>query len=85
MELADVVDARYGGKALGLAELSGRGYAVPDAFVIAHADPEALPAGLEERYARLVADGTVGTVAVRSSASGEDGAESSARPSALPP
>ncbi|WP_134738976.1 PEP/pyruvate-binding domain-containing protein [Nocardioides sp. 503] len=76
VELSAVTDARYGGKALGLAELSAHGYAVPAAFVIARADPEALPAGLEERYAGLVA-GTVGTVAVRSSASGEDGAESS--------
>lgn len=77
VELADVVDARYGGKALGLAELSAAGFAVPAAFVIANADPAALPADLPDRYARLVADGTVKTVAVRSSAAGEDGAESS--------
>ncbi len=77
VELSDVVDARYGGKALGLAELAGAGFAVPAAFVIANADPDALPADLADRYARLVADGTVRTVAVRSSAAGEDGAESS--------
>jgi len=77
VELSDVIDGRYGGKALGLAELSEAGFAVPAAFVIANADPDALPAGLTERYARLVAAGSGGTVAVRSSASGEDGIESS--------
>ena len=41
VELADVVDARYGGKALGLAELEAAGFAVPSAFVIADADPDA--------------------------------------------
>ncbi|MDP2774264.1 MAG: PEP/pyruvate-binding domain-containing protein, partial [Nocardioides sp.] len=76
VELSDVNDARFGGKALGLAELSGRGFEVPAAFVIAHADPDALPPGLEERYGELVAAGA-GAVAVRSSAAGEDGAESS--------
>ncbi|WP_028645128.1 PEP/pyruvate-binding domain-containing protein [Nocardioides sp. URHA0020] len=77
VELSDVVDARYGGKALGLAELSAAGFAVPAAFVIANADADALPADLPERFARLVADGTVATVAVRSSAAGEDGVDSS--------
>ena len=77
MELPDVVDARYGGKALGLAELSAAGFAMPAAFVIANADPEALPAQLPQRYAELVAAGTVTRVAVRSSAAGEDGIESS--------
>lgn len=75
VELSDVVDARYGGKALGLAELAAAGFDVPAAFVIADADPDALPADLAERYARLAAGG--GSVAVRSSAAGEDGAESS--------
>jgi phosphohistidine swiveling domain-containing protein len=77
VELSDVVDGRYGGKALGLAELSAAGFAVPAAFVIANADPEALPDGLADRFARMAADGIAGTVAVRSSAAGEDGAESS--------
>ncbi len=77
VELSDVVDARYGGKALGLAELSAAGFAVPSAFVVANADPDALPADLRERYDRLVAAGAVAAVAVRSSAAGEDGAESS--------
>lgn len=77
VELADVVDARYGGKAHGLAELARAGFSVPAAFVIADVDPDALPPGLEERHARLVAAGTGAAVAVRSSATGEDGAESS--------
>ena len=71
------MDARFGGKALGLAELSAAGFAVPAAFVIANADPDALPVDLQDRYARLVAASSVGTVAVRSSAAGEDGVESS--------
>ncbi len=75
VELSDLVDARYGGKALGLAGLAAAGFDVPAAFVIADADPDALPDGLAERYARLAADGA--SVAVRSSAAGEDGAESS--------
>jgi phosphohistidine swiveling domain-containing protein len=77
IELPAIVDARYGGKALGLAQLSAAGFSVPAAFVIADAEPDALPAGLRERYDRLVDAGTVGTVAVRSSAAGEDGDESS--------
>ncbi|MEN8706658.1 MAG: PEP/pyruvate-binding domain-containing protein [Nocardioides marinisabuli] len=77
VELSDLVDARYGGKALGLAELAAAGFDVPAAFVIADADPDALPADLAERYARLAPPGSGTTVAVRSSAAGEDGAESS--------
>ena len=75
VELSDIVDARYGGKALGLAELVRAGFDVPAGFVIADADPGALPEGLQERYAALAASGA--SVAVRSSAAGEDGAESS--------
>ncbi|WP_211359829.1 PEP/pyruvate-binding domain-containing protein [Actinocorallia herbida] len=75
VELSDIVDARYGGKALGLAELAAAGFAVPAAFVIADADAAGLPDGLEARHARL-AD-SARTVAVRSSAAGEDGAENS--------
>ncbi len=75
VELSDVVDARYGGKALGLAELAAAGFDVPAAFVLADADPAALPADLPERYARLAAGDR--RVAVRSSAAGEDGIESS--------
>ncbi|MEO5876751.1 MAG: PEP/pyruvate-binding domain-containing protein [Streptosporangiaceae bacterium] len=72
VELSDVIDARYGGKALGLAELSAAGFSVPAAFVIANADAVGLPAGLQARYTHMA-----GSVAVRSSASGEDGLESS--------
>ena len=39
VELSDVTDARYGGKALGLAELSSRGFEVPAAFVMLEALP----------------------------------------------
>ncbi|MEO3788043.1 PEP/pyruvate-binding domain-containing protein [Actinocorallia sp. B10E7] len=75
VELSDVIDARYGGKALGLAKLAAAGFPVPAAFVIANADAVDLPAGLEARYTRMTVSG--GAVAVRSSASGEDGAVSS--------
>lgn len=72
VELADVTDARYGGKALGLAELASAGFRVPAAFVIPDADPDALPDGLRERLGSMS-----GRLAVRSSATGEDGAEAS--------
>ncbi|WP_329092269.1 PEP-utilizing enzyme [Actinomadura citrea] len=75
VELSDVIDARYGGKALGLATLAAAGFSVPAAFVIANADAAALPSGLEARYALMAGSGKA--VAVRSSASGEDGVESS--------
>ncbi|MCZ4499705.1 MAG: Phosphoenolpyruvate synthase / pyruvate phosphate dikinase [Marmoricola sp.] len=75
VELSEITDPRYGGKAHGLAELVGRGFAVPAAFVIADAD-QGLPDGLEARWAALSGDGAK-QVAVRSSATGEDGAESS--------
>src|SRR5690606_20340371 len=71
-ELVDVTDARYGGKALGLAELAAAGFRVPAAFVIADADPDALPAGLRGRLEAMP-----GPLAVRSSATGEDGATTS--------
>ncbi|MCX6398202.1 MAG: PEP-utilizing enzyme [Propionibacteriales bacterium] len=74
VELSDIVDARYGGKAFGLAELVAAGFTVPAAFVIAEADPDALPDGLRARFEALAAGGAV---AVRSSASGEDGVASS--------
>lgn len=76
VELHDIEDGRYGGKALGLAELTAAGFSVPSAFVIADADPNALPAGLHDRWDQLSRNGSA-SVAVRSSAAGEDGAESS--------
>ncbi|MFI0350152.1 PEP/pyruvate-binding domain-containing protein [Actinomadura sp. 9N407] len=77
VELSDVIDARYGGKALGLAELAAAGFPVPAAFVIANAAAGVLPVELEARYARMAASAETGAVAVRSSAAGEDGLESS--------
>lgn len=77
VELSDVTDARYGGKALGLAELVAAGFRVPSAFVIANADPDTLPEGLQARYRELVGESSGTAVAVRSSAAGEDGAASS--------
>jgi phosphohistidine swiveling domain-containing protein len=76
VELRDIEDGRYGGKALGLAELAAAGFSVPAAFVIANADPDALPPGLYDRWELLRAAGNT-SVAVRSSAAGEDGVESS--------
>lgn len=75
VELSAITDARYGGKAHGLAQLVARGFTVPAAFVIADADA-GLPEGLVERWAALSGDGAK-QVAVRSSATGEDGAASS--------
>lgn len=72
VELSTITDARYGGKALGLAELAAAGFSVPTAFVIADADPDALPEAVRDRLAAIP-----GRVAVRSSATGEDGAEAS--------
>lgn len=80
IELPDVADARYGGKAWGLATLAASGFSVPAAFVLTNADPHDLPAGLGARYAQMSAAGDAAgdaAVAVRSSAAGEDGAESS--------
>ena len=72
VELGSIEDARYGGKAWGLARLERAGFRVPPAFVLADVDPDDLPAGLRERL-----DAIPGRVAVRSSATGEDGAAAS--------
>jgi pyruvate,water dikinase len=72
IEFDEIVDDRFGGKALGLAELARRGFAVPTGFVIAHASRHPLPATVTDRFARMQ-----GRVAVRSSATGEDGTEQS--------
>ncbi|MGZ4917669.1 MAG: PEP/pyruvate-binding domain-containing protein, partial [Halobacteriota archaeon] len=58
-----------GGKAEGLATLIALGLPVPDGFVILNPTPHALPDDLEQAYGRLGR----GRVAVRSSASDEDG------------
>lgn len=72
IEFDDVVDDRFGGKAMGLAELARLGLAVPMGFVISGASLGPLPDSVTERFATML-----GPVAVRSSATGEDGAEQS--------
>lgn len=67
--LAQARGALAGGKAEGLARLLALGLPVPDGFVILHATQEALPEDLEAAYDRMGR----GRVAVRSSASDEDG------------
>lgn len=67
--IAEAVGVGAGGKAEGLARLAALGIAVPDAFVILDATPDALPDDLEAAYDRIGR----GRVAVRSSASDEDG------------
>lgn len=71
-DLADVADNSFGGKAFGLAELIRLGMPVPSGFVIGHATAGALGADVIERFSRMQAAGST-PVAVRSSASGEDG------------
>jgi len=63
---------RVGGKAAQLAQLARIGLRVPQGFVIVGASPGNLPLELDEHSSRLG-----GTVAVRSSALGEDSAEAS--------
>ncbi|MGZ4901678.1 MAG: PEP/pyruvate-binding domain-containing protein, partial [Halobacteriota archaeon] len=67
--LADVDGTGAGGKAEGLATLTALGLPVPDGFVILNPTPNSLPDDLEQAYDRLGR----GRVAVRSSASDEDG------------
>ena len=76
IEFDEIVDDRFGGKALGLAELTRLGYAVPTGFVIAQASLSPLPDAVTDRFARMQETGA-SPVAVRSSATGEDGAEQS--------
>src|SRR6478672_7398964 len=76
IEFDEIVDDRFGGKALGLAELTRLGYAVPTGFVIGQASLSPLPDAVTDRFARMQETGG-SPVAVRSSATGEDGAEQS--------
>lgn len=76
VDLADVLDDSFGGKALGLAELTRLGLPVPPGFVIADASGTSLGDAVAERFSRMRAAGQT-PVAVRSSAAGEDGAEHS--------
>ncbi|OYN77095.1 PEP/pyruvate-binding domain-containing protein [Mycolicibacterium sphagni] len=76
IEFDEITDDRYGGKAQGLAELSRLGLSVPTGFVIAHATALPLSDAVTARFAQMQATGA-SPVAVRSSATGEDGAEHS--------
>lgn len=76
IEFTDVVDDRFGGKALGLAELTRLGLPVPTGFVIPRASQEFLPGAVMDRFAEMQATGA-SPVAVRSSATGEDGTDHS--------
>lgn len=70
----DQIDQQaVGGKAHGLARLTRLGLNVPAAFVIPDAEVDQFPVDLEAHYQAIGG----GKVAVRSSAIGEDGAESS--------
>lgn len=76
VDLGDVVDDSFGGKALGLAELIRLGVPVPGGFVISHASTSGLTDAAIERFSRMQAAGAT-PVAVRSSAAGEDGTDQS--------
>ncbi|MFC9877222.1 PEP/pyruvate-binding domain-containing protein [Nocardia salmonicida] len=75
IEFDQVVDDSYGGKAAGLAELRRLGLAVPVGFVIADASAQDGIDAVTERFSELAAGAT--SVAVRSSAVGEDGDDQS--------
>ena len=76
VDVGDVVDDSFGGKALGLGELIRLGVPVPTGFVIPHASTTGLTEAAIARFSRMKAAGST-PVAVRSSAAGEDGAEQS--------
>ena len=73
LPLAIITGQPVGGKAAGLARLIDMGLRVPEGFVVVGARPDLLPDGLGEAYLALGG----GPVAVRSSALGEDGRETS--------
>lgn len=73
LTLQQITDQAVGGKASGLAELTRHGLNVPPAFVIVSASAEHFPEDLEAHYESIGG----GKVAVRSSAIGEDGEDSS--------
>src|SRR4051794_16313888 len=76
IEFDEITDDRFGGKAFGLAELTRLGLSVPTGFVVAHATAADLPDAVTDRFTQLRST-TASPVAVRSSATGEDGAEQS--------
>ncbi len=69
----DITDQSVGGKAWGLAQLQRMGLNVPSGFVICHAQAGTYPEDLVVRCESLGTD----PLAVRSSAQGEDGADTS--------
>jgi phosphohistidine swiveling domain-containing protein len=69
--IADADGVGAGGKAEGLARILRVGLPVPDGFVIVGATPKSLPDDLERAYRNIGG----GRVAVRSSASDEDGTD----------
>lgn len=69
--LTAVADANLGGKAYGLSRLLKMNLSVPPAFIIQNARIGDYPEDLDEHFESLAAD----AVAVRSSATGEDGIE----------
>lgn len=71
--LRDITDLSAGGKAYGLARLCAMKLAVPPAFVLRNASANEFPDDLEQHYREL----GKASVAVRSSALGEDGGEAS--------
>ena len=73
LTLAQITDQDVGGKASGLAALERLGLNVPPAFVIVGASESQMPPDLEAQYQAIGG----GPVAVRSSALGEDGEDSS--------
>ncbi len=73
LTLKEISNQAVGGKARGLAELIRQGLNVPPAFVIPNAKANQHPDDLDEHYQAIGG----GLVAVRSSAIGEDGDESS--------
>ena len=73
VQLDAISDASLGGKALGLARLTAMGLAVPPAVVLRNASASVFPAELDNAVAALGAQ----SLAVRSSAVGEDGHDAS--------
>ena len=76
IEFDDITDARFGGKAAGLAELRRLGLAVPVGFVLADASAHDACDAATDRFSQMAAAGAT-PVAVRSSAVGEDGDDQS--------
>jgi len=71
--LVEITDASAGGKAYGLARLVAMGLPVPPAFVLRNASTDDFPDALDQCYLDL----GKASVAVRSSALGEDGGDAS--------